>query len=326
VGLTVAMLSTPLFRGIEEIGPYQVLEDLGPAPYGTAHLALDFRSDRVVVLKVLSPGRAGSWPGAAPWEILLEETRALSRIYHRGLPALFEVSGHEGVLLVSFAHTEGRSLREVLAQGQRPGRALLVEWGCQLLDVLMEAHGEGILHRHLSEDEVIVTPEGELAVTGFGLTQLVLNPAVVAPPEALSGEPSTPRGDLYAVGILLRRLAFAGALRGRGARDPLLKVLARATCPNPAARFGSAAEMAEALREAGRAGADLAAGRRGETASSPEPPVPLRLASPLPLPDRRPAAREDGDFHKALLLLGTAFLLLVFILIAGWPWAVLPPD
>ena len=126
--------------------------------------------------------------------------------------------------------------------------------------------------------------------------------------------------------MLLRRLTFAGALRGRGARDPLLKVLARATCPNPAARFGSAAEMAEALREAGRAGAGLAAGRRGRAASSLEPPVPLRLAAPLPLPARRPAEREDGDFHKALLLLGTAFLLLVFILIVGWPWAVLPPD
>jgi serine/threonine protein kinase len=315
-GADRAMLSTPLIRGIEEIGPYQVLEDLGPAPYGTAHLALDVRSDRVVVLKFLSP----AWQEASPWEILLAETQALSRIYHRGLPPLFEVAEHAGVLLVSFAPTEGRSLREVLAQGQRPGRALLVDWGCQLLDVLAEAHGEGILHRHLSEDEVIVTPDGELAITGFGLTQLVFHPAVAVPPEALSGKPCTPRSDLYAVGMLLRRLAFAGALRGKGARDPLLKVLARATCPEPAARFGSAAEMSEALREAGRAGASLAAGRGGRFVPSPEPPVPLRLAAPVLLPARRPPEPEkaDGGLRGTLLLLVAALLLITFVLVTGW--------
>ncbi|HSF41399.1 MAG TPA: protein kinase [Thermoanaerobaculia bacterium] len=318
------MLSTPAIRGIEEIGPYQILEDLGPAPFGTAYLALDVRSNRVVTLKVLSPSRPGPWQEAESWEILLEETRALSRIYHRGLPVLFEVAAHEGALLLSFAPTEGRSLREVLAQGQRPDRALLLEWGCQLLEILEEAHGEGVLHRHLSEDEVIVASEGHLVVTGFGLTQLVFDPAVASPPEALDGEPCTPRSDLYAVGALLRRLAFTGALRGGTARDPLLKVLARATCRDPAARFGSAGEMADALREAGRAGAGLAARSRREDrpAASPEaPPEPLlRLAAPLPLP-ARPRPAEGGDLWRALLLLVTALLLMAFVFAA----AVSPP-
>lgn len=314
------MLSTPAIRGIEEIGPYQILEDLGPAPFGTAYLAVDVRSDRMGILKVLAPSRPGSWQGEASWEILLEETRALSRIYHRGLPALFEIAPYEGALLLSFAPTEGRSLREVLAQGQRPDRALLIEWGCQLLETLEEAHGEGILHRHLSENEVIVAPEGYLVVTGFGLTQLVFDPAVAPAPEALDGEPCTPRSDLYAVGMLLRRLAFTGALRGGAARDPLLKVLARATCPDPAARFGSAAEMADALREAGRAGAGLKVrSRRGRSAASPEPtPEPLRLAAPVPLPTRPGAAAEEGDLWRALLLLVAALLLMAFVLATGW--------
>ncbi|HKV11385.1 MAG TPA: protein kinase, partial [Thermoanaerobaculia bacterium] len=200
------MLSTPAIRGIEEIGPYQILEDLGPAPFGTVYLALDVRSDRPVILKALSPSRPGPWQEAASWEILLAETRALSRIYHRGLPALHEIAPHEGALLLSFSPVEGRSLREALAQGQRPDRALLLAWGCQLLEILAEAHGEGILHRHLSEDEVIVAPEGHLVITGFGLTQLVFAPAAAPPPEALDGEPCTPRSDLHAVGMLLRRL------------------------------------------------------------------------------------------------------------------------
>lgn len=313
---TAAMRSTPVIRGIEEIGPYQILEDLGPAPFGTAYLAVDVRSGRTVILKILAPSRPGSWQEAASREILLEETRALSRIYHPGLPALFEIAPYEGALLLSFAPASGRSLREVLAQGQRPDRALLIEWGCQLLEILEEAHEEGILHRHLSEDEVIVAPEGHLAVTGFGLTQLVFDPAVALPPEALDGEPCMPQSDLYAVGMLLRRLAFTGALRRGAARDPLLKVLARATCPDPAARFGSAGEMADALREAGRAGAGLALrSRRGRSATGQEP---LRLAAPVPLPTRPRPAAEEGDLWRSLLLLVAVLLLMAFVLTTGW--------
>ncbi|HEX6864982.1 MAG TPA: protein kinase [Thermoanaerobaculia bacterium] len=313
------MLSAPVIRGFEEIGPYQILEDLGPAPFGTVYLALDVRSDRTVILKVLSPSWPGPWHEAASWEILLEETRELSRIYHPGLPALYEIAPHEGVLLLSFAPVEGRSLREVLAQGQRPDRALLLEWGCQLLEILEEVHEEGILHRHLSEDEVIVAPEGHLVITGFGLTQLVFDPAVAPPPEAWDGEPCTRRSDLHAVGMLLRRLAFSGALRGGAARDPLLKVLARATCSDPAARFGSAGEMADALREAGRAGAGLMARpRRGRSAGQETPAEPLRLAAPVPLPMRFRPAKAEEDVWRALLLLGASFLLLAFVLTTGW--------
>lgn len=314
------MRSTPVIRRIEGIGPYQIVEDLGPAPFGTAYLALDVRSDRPAILKILAPLRPGAWQEAASWEILLEETRALSRIYHSGLPALFELAPYEGALLLSFAPAEGRSLREVLLQGQRPDRALLIEWGCQLLEVLEEAHEEGILHRHLSEDEVIVAPEGHLVVTGFGLTQLVFAPAVAWPPEALDGEPCTARSDLYAVGMLLRRLAFTGALRRGAARDPLLKVLARSTCADPAARFGSAGEMADALREAGQRGARLAVrSRRGRPAAGPEPqPGPLRLAAPVPLPTRSHPPAEEGPLWKTLLLLVTALLLVAFVLTTGW--------
>ena len=67
------------------------------------------------------------------------------------------------------------------------------------------------------EDEVIVTPERRLVLTGFGLTQLVFHPQTATPPEQLAGELCTPQGDLYAVGSLLRRLAFAGAICGAGA-------------------------------------------------------------------------------------------------------------
>jgi len=315
------MLSTTVLAGSQDVGPYAVLEDLGPAPFGMAYLALDSRSDRTAILKVILPSRRGLGQEITPWEILLEETAALMRIYHRGLPALYEVSEHEGSLLVSFEAVEGQTLHELLAQGARPDRGQLIDWGSQILDILAEAHAEGLLHRHIGEDSVMVTPEGRLLLTGFGLTQLVFDPLTALAPEQLAGEPLTPQSDLFAVGSLLRRLTFAsrlksgGGVAGSNGRDPLLKVLARATFPDPGARYRSAAEMAEALRQAGRArpvgprALPSAARARAEAAVTPFPSASR---------NRSESDSEAGDRRWALLLLAVTLLLMLSVIATGW--------
>lgn len=310
-----ALLSTPV-----AIGPYDVLEDLGPAPFGMAYLALDPRSDRTAILKVIPPSRPGFGQEITPWEILLAETAALTRIYHRGLPALFEVAEHEGSLLVAFEPVDGKTLHELLAQGARPDRGQLIDWGCQILEVLAEAHAEGLLHRHVGEDSVLVTPDGQVVLTGFGLTQLVFDPLTAQAPEQLAGEPLSPQSDLYAVGSLLRRLTFASRLKsgggvvGSNGRDPLLKVLARATFPDPAARYRGAAEMAEALRQAGRA---------RPSALLPVGPRPVQSSAaavtPFPCaPHPRLEDAESGDRRWALLLLAVTLLLMLSVIATGW--------
>lgn len=314
------MLSTPVIAGSQDIGPYAVLEDLGPAPFGTAYLALDTRRDRTAILKVIPPSRPGMGQEMTPWEILLEETAALSRIYHRGLPELYEAREHEGSLLVAFEYVDGQTLHELLTRGVRPDRAQLIDWGCQILEALHEAHSEGLLHRHMGEDAVLLTPEGQVVLTGFGLTQLVFDPLTALSPEQLTGEPLTPQSDLYAVGSLLRRLTFAsrlksgGGVAGSNGRDPLLKVLARATFPDPAARYRSAAEMAEALRQAGRARpVSVLPAPRGAAEAEAGAAV-----TPFPSAVRRKESTEDGDRRWALLLLAVTLLLMLSVIATGW--------
>ena len=312
------MLSTPVGAASQEIGPYEVLDELGPAPFGMAYLALDTRSDRTAILKVIPPSRPGLGQEITPWEILLEETAGLTRIYHRGLPSLYEVTEHEGSLLVAFESVEGKTLHDLLAQGARPDRGQLIDWGCQILEILAEAHAEGLLHRHIGEDSVLIASDGQVVLTGFGLTQLVFDPLTAFAPEQLAGEPLSPQSDLYAVGSLLRRLTFASRLKsgggvvGSNGRDPLLKVLARATFPDPAARYRNASEMADALRQAGRVrpAALIPAGPR---------PVPAAV-TPFPAASRVPRSdtAEDGDRRWALLLLAVTVLLMLSVIATGW--------
>jgi hypothetical protein len=204
--------------------------------------------------------------------------------------------------------SRGRSLREALAQGERPDRATLIDWGTQLLEILAEAHAEGVLYRYLTEDDVFLTPEGRLLVAGWGS------------PGPLPGEPYTVQNDLYAAGCLLRRLAFASLRRGRGpgARDPLVKVLARATFPGPGARYESAAEMAAALREAGQVEV-----RTGPRRLDRQPGDGARVATFPGVPSRRPPipeappAEADRRLWHALVLLVMSLLLMAFLLVTG---------
>lgn len=331
----------PLLSSADSFGPYRVLEDLGAVPYGTLYRVVDTRSEEPAMLKVIPPSLQGGWQGSAPWEILLRETHALARIYHRALPTLLEVSEHEGELLVAFSSVEGMSLRDWLADGGRPDRALLAEWGVEILEALQEAHSAGLLHRHLGEDEIFITAEGQVVLTGFGLTQLTFDPLVPLPPEQLAGDPFTEQSDLFALGALLHRLAFVSGLRGQPAepgfgRDPLLKVVARATFADRSARFASAADMAEALRGRG----ELAGGPEALAEMAGSAPA-LQAASEAPrsvarfrLPGRAGGVREgegqdrgghgdandrsEGDRRHALLCLASSILLLACLILAGW--------
>jgi serine/threonine protein kinase len=237
-------MSIAFTRTVATFGPYQVLADLGAVPWGTAHAAIDVRSDREVMLVAVPPSRRGADEGEVPWEVLLAETVALERLYHPGIPVLFEVAEHEGEVLIALAATPGRTLDEALRTGLQPDRAQLVDWGCQILDALAEAHAHGLLHRHLGEGELVLGPNGRLTVTGFGLTRMSFEPLATVAPEVRAGHPAIRRSDLFAVGALLRRLARRVRLAGD---DPLLPILARATAIDPATRFESATQMAEAL-------------------------------------------------------------------------------
>lgn len=199
----------------------------------------------------------------------------------------------------------GRSLLELLAHFERPDRARLIGWGTQLLEILADAHAEGLVYGELREEEVTLTPDGCL---------------VILPGPFPAAEPLTVQGDLYELGCLLRRLAFAAGIhgggRGLGARDPLFKVLARAAFPNPAARYQSAGEMAEALGEAGQT--VMATGpRRLE-----ERPVSSRVAefprTPRPAAPGRAPKKEGGDLWYAMVLLVISLLLMTFTLATGW--------
>lgn len=249
---------------------YRIAEDSAAVPDGTACRAVDVGSGTPVILKRV--------PLAAVAPVLVEEARRLPRIFLPGIPSVYEVWEEEGDLWLAFEAPSGRPLSELLAAGEGVDRETLAAWGSQLLVLLAEAHAQGVLHRHLGDRAVALRADGRLVLRGLGLTRLEDDPSVPEAPETEAGEPVTAATDLYALGLLLARLAPVGPAGrlGRPEDDPLAAVIARATAADPALRWPDAAEMERALRQAAEAPSPrspAAVAPQVETPRAPEVPA-----------------------------------------------------
>jgi serine/threonine protein kinase len=300
-------MSLPAPRGLEAVGAYQLLDDLGAAPWGTVYRALDTRCDLPVLLKLVPPSLRGGELDGVSWEAAHAATETLGRIYHRHLPAVTEMTEDgDGGLLVAFAPA-GHTLRELPERldarfDARFDANSLADWGERLADALGEAHAHGLVHGQVREDEVLFGPEGEPVLAGFGLTRLAFAPAPPGVPAAVAPAAGArgPHDDVAALAAMLLRLGRAARLADG---EPVMRVLARAAAPGPA-RMGddsSAAALSEALRALRRSESDPTPGGRR--------------------PEDLPAATEAralGDRRNVLLLLAAALLLVLLALGAGW--------
>jgi serine/threonine protein kinase len=195
-----------------------------------------------------------------------------------------------------------------------------------LLELLEVLHQRGVLHGHLGPRSVMIQADADVALTGFGPVRLGEDPGVVVAPQVSWGEQADPGADLYALGALLRKLAWSGEapLLGSAADDPLTAVLTRSQ-ESPERRFRSVDDMRRALLVAvrGRA-AELTP--RGE--DSPAATQVLRRDELLeswkslddePEPGPRVAVASDASETGSRWLPWLLVLLLVGLLaVAGW--------
>ena len=271
------------------LGPYEIVAPLGTGGMGDVFRARDVRLGRDVAIKQI---RAGSADDSQPrfWR----EARAAAAITHPHVCAIFDVGEHEGEPWLAMELLEGESLEVRLARGPLPSEEA-IERMLEILDGLGALHALGIVHRDLKPSNVFLTPHGaKLLDLGLALpttgplgeeTRLTRDDLMIgAPrymaPEQWRGEPVSPATDLFACGALLFEMlsgapAFRGetpiaiyeavtrdqppALVGGAGIQGLDRIVQRALAKRPADRFAAAAEMAVALREAGRAASGLAA-------------------------------------------------------------------
>ncbi len=257
--LTHLVSDAPLPSG-RMLGNYSIDREIGRGGMGIIYRAHDTRLGRDVAIKVLPPALANDVRRRARLE---REARAAAAVSHPGVALVYALEADaSGTAFIVSELVDGVTLREELAQGPLPV-AVALATAAEVARAVSAAHARGVVHRDLKPENIMRTRAGRVKVLDFGLARvpspagrLTLDGEIMGTrgymaPEQLRGEDSAEAIDIFAMGVLLRELitghTAAGTLGGRVVPPDLARVIDRATAPDPAARFASMAELADAI-------------------------------------------------------------------------------
>jgi eukaryotic-like serine/threonine-protein kinase len=197
-------------------GRYQILKELGRGTMGVVYQAHDPHIDRMVALKVLRQDRVLSEDFVRRF---LKEAKAIGRLSHPNIVTVFDVGQDNETIYIAMEYLEGRPLNEVVKEG---GLSLdqIVGLGIQVAETLDHAHKKGIIHRDIKPSNIIITPDGQVKLTDFGIAHIedpssgqqtqageILGTPVYMSPEQVMSRPVDGRSDLYSLGVILYEIA-----------------------------------------------------------------------------------------------------------------------
>ena len=329
---------------------YELEELVGTGGMSSVFRAHDRQLDRRVAIKILHEHYAQD---PEYLERFRREARAVARLSHPNIVTVIDRGDDGGRQFIVFEHVDGENLKElVLRSGRLPvGQAL--ELALAIADGLSFAHQHGLVHRDVKPQNVLLSSEGEVKVTDFGIarslhvdhgvtqTGTVLGTGEYLSPEQASGKQVSPATDVYSLGVVLWELLagdvpFVGenfvavALRHVNEPPPHLRerrtdvsprldaAVQRALAKDPAQRFPSMAAFAKELR------ACLAEPEGGIPATdseltliTPPPTAPARSTAQRRPRSRRPARTRRRPLLWALLAVLVAGVAFAAVLLLG---------
>lgn len=192
------LLEARLERG-RSVGRYMLLDRLGVGGMGVVFSAYDPELDRKVALKLLRTGTARSQERQAR---MLREAQAMARLQHPHVLAVFDAGSFGDEVFIAMELVEGSTLTQWLAAQRRSWREVLkVFLGAGR--GLAAAHAAGLVHRDFKPDNVLMSKDGRVRVTDFGLARGLdsVEPTAAA---------ALPPGELKELGVLTRTGALLG--------------------------------------------------------------------------------------------------------------------
>ena len=198
---------------------YEILQLLGQGGMGAVYKAKDLELDRVVALKVIRPEVAYD---PLMLQRFKQELLLARQITHRNVIRIFDLGEAGGLKFITMEFIEGQDLRSLMTEKGRlsPEEAVgIIEQVCLALEA---AHSEGVVHRDLKPQNIMLDRQGRAAVMDFGIARsvesggmtqtgmLVGTPDYMSP-EQVMGEHVDVRSDLFTLGVILYEL-LTGAM------------------------------------------------------------------------------------------------------------------
>jgi len=190
-------------------GRYEILQLLGQGGMGAVYKAYDQELERMVGLKVIRPELAGNVKVLHRFK---QELILARQVTHRNVIRIFDLGSAGGMKFITMEFIEGRDLSALVEERRRPPLecVLIMRQVCRALEA---AHGEGVIHRDLKPQNIMVNESGRVWVMDFGLarstemhgltqTGSVLGTPAYMSPEQAKGVKLDTRSDLFSFGII----------------------------------------------------------------------------------------------------------------------------
>jgi eukaryotic-like serine/threonine-protein kinase len=261
---------------------YRLDRKIGSGGMADVWLAEDTELDRRVAIKILHDRFAQDKEFVQRFQ---REAQSAAGLQHPNVVGIFDRGSFRDTYFIAMEYVDGPSLKDLVKGGM--GIQDAIDFTRQILNAARFAHRKGIVHRDLKPQNVLIDDEGRVRVADFGIaragensditaTGSVMGTAQYISPEQAQGKPTTPRSDIYSIGVILYealtgRVPFHGdsavavalkqvseAPRRPSAINPdvppaLDAVVMRALAKDPDSRFKDADAFLKALDAAERA-------------------------------------------------------------------------
>jgi serine/threonine protein kinase len=196
-----------------QLANYRVDRLLGSGGMAQVYYGWDVKLERPVAIKVID-ARYRDDPAYA--ERFIREARTVAAWRHDNILQIYYADDEDGLYFFAMEYIDGLDLGQVLAQysndGELMGHEDVLLVGRAIAQALDYAHEQGVIHRDVKPSNVMVTAEGCVVLTDFGLAmdvyqgslgQVFGSPHYISPEQARSSADVVPQSDLYSLGVVL---------------------------------------------------------------------------------------------------------------------------